>query len=531
MLFALPRVLLSACLQVVTVLKPSRAKPLTFLTRRKSTSLFSKEGLGRLVVHLPPQELCLVSTGWKLELCQLDGTCEVSASLRPPVAMSGAIELRELGDTEDSPLLNAPPPSAALRARVHKRGHPARQPAGAALCIAICLVVELQQCLGSRFPSCIRDGNCAVEDGGDEVAFLRPEDGETIQADDDEDFAGLTSVAIDIRTRHAFPHEAWICIYTAAHTEVGAQTCFCPMPAAADGHGCPNPPAGGAPTMESLQFALPLAPNEYEIVAVAINAGAHGGILGAARVRISLRTRMYPPSFALSALASARDFVLHPDHAAAPQRRTFLIWNVVMRAPEPYSWFLSRIATSLCNAPFAVSVVRSMLGDADVVLFSLEYLRYDDLPRAKRHGQIWIGSRHENYAVNPKMPLPAHFIDQLDYFSTFSPDTNVSIEDGDGPNIPALLASEWNLARSAADLFGLFDEPFPPYTERLQRAVMVITRCDAPSGRTQFLRELMQHYPIDSYGKCLNNMGDDGAQTSRFYYGSAGYGLCSYGPI
>lgn len=50
-----------------------------------------------------------------------------------------------------------------------------------------------------------------------------------------------------------------------------------------------------------------------------------------------------------------------------------------------------------------------------------------------------------------------------------------------------------------------FKKPPVPFKEKTGLAAAFISNCGAVNGRTQFVKELMKHMEVDSYGGCMNN--------------------------
>jgi hypothetical protein len=366
------------------------------------------------------------------------------------------------------------------------------------------------------------------------VTIVSPADGSVVVTDSL--MTGRVHVAVCLRTHDVIGVDAWIRLRLTSERLSLLETWFCPH-AAPSFEECEKTSERNidwrAPRRE-LNFSLPIPPNMYNLSVEAYpspwadpaasdeDRDQPARPFAAALSSFLIHSRAFLPEFAFANLARRGSFqglLAPPDHCRGARRTSLarsstqlLIWNVPDHAnPEPYSWFATRIALSGCACDFALSVSRDGVGEADVVLFSLEYLDKNDLP-AKKPGQVWVGSRHENYEVNPRTELPDGFVRALDYYSSYSPSSQ----------LPATLLSEMYLGAGADESFGLFTRA-APFAEKRRRAVMVVSRCDAPSGRTQYIRELMRLYPVDSYGRCLNNMGPEPAANDVFHYGYGDY--------
>ena len=53
--------------------------------------------------------------------------------------------------------------------------------------------------------------------------------------------------------------------------------------------------------------------------------------------------------------------------------------------------------------------------------------------------------------------------------------------------------------------------------ENLSLVAYVQSSCDTPSGRDEYVSELMKHIKIDSYGYCLHNKGPQILLCQKFF--------------
>src|SRR5690606_11420598 len=51
-----------------------------------------------------------------------------------------------------------------------------------------------------------------------------------------------------------------------------------------------------------------------------------------------------------------------------------------------------------------------------------------------------------------------------------------------------------------------FRQEVVPFSEKIPKVSMFYSNCKTKSQREVFIEELMNHFPIDSFGKCLRNV-------------------------
>jgi hypothetical protein len=133
-----------------------------------------------------------------------------------------------------------------------------------------------------------------------------------------------------------------------------------------------------------------------------------------------------------------------------------------------------------CHALFE----RALFFHADVVVFHIPTLDLPDvLP--KRPGQRWVAWSMESTANCPRLDDPG-FMAAFDWTMTYRRDADVWV-----PYLNAGLAT---------------DLASPP-REKAESALAVYIASNARdhSGRTRYVRDLMRHMRVDSYGRCLQN--------------------------
>ncbi len=122
--------------------------------------------------------------------------------------------------------------------------------------------------------------------------------------------------------------------------------------------------------------------------------------------------------------------------------------------------------------------------EADIVVFHIPSLP-TPMQARKRTGQRWVAMSMESDVNYPQL-LDHSFMAWFDLTMTYRLDSDV-------PS-PYL-----NLAIAEA-----MSTPPAPKTEPAP-AVYIASNSRDRSGRTDYVRDLMRHMPVDSYGKCLQN--------------------------
>jgi alpha-1,3-fucosyltransferase 10 len=158
-------------------------------------------------------------------------------------------------------------------------------------------------------------------------------------------------------------------------------------------------------------------------------------------------------------------------------------WGLIPRAPPP--------GAPPCRLLF--DPARAL--EADAVVFHVPTLAgAPALP--KRPGQRWVAWSMESEANYPQLADPA-FRARFDLTMTYRRDADVWTPYL-GPDLLPDLAAP------------------PPAPVEAAPAVYIASNPRDRSGRDAYVRELMRHLPVDSYGRCLNNRmlpGDEGRAT------------------
>lgn len=160
------------------------------------------------------------------------------------------------------------------------------------------------------------------------------------------------------------------------------------------------------------------------------------------------------------------------------------------RRSEPVILFYSPPYTSpavaLRGCPESCRVVDDLrlLPGADAVVFHIPTLHRDPLPE-KRRNQIWVAASAESDVNYPRLADPA-FISQFDYTMTYRRDADFWTPYFEPGILPALRTPTQPKDGDAAAVF---------------LASSTVDR----SGRTEYVRELMEHMTVASYGRVLRN--------------------------
>ncbi|XP_018785886.1 PREDICTED: alpha-(1,3)-fucosyltransferase B-like [Bactrocera latifrons] len=142
----------------------------------------------------------------------------------------------------------------------------------------------------------------------------------------------------------------------------------------------------------------------------------------------------------------------------------------------------------------AVTSNRKYLPQAKAILFYASSLNWHDLPLPRQPEQIWA-LLHEESPRNVLEFLFEETLQHFNYTSTFSRYSDFPLTINALPNITEITNPKYvvtigrkNVARN-----------------NLAPILFLQSDCSTMSGRTNYVEELMQHIPIDSYGSCLNN--------------------------
>lgn len=144
------------------------------------------------------------------------------------------------------------------------------------------------------------------------------------------------------------------------------------------------------------------------------------------------------------------------------------------------------VASARCDG-CSVSVDLSRLRTADAVVFHIPTTPVP-IPFRKPRGQAWVAWSWESDRNYPQL-ADVDFMRQFDLTVTYRRDADVVLSYG-----------------RPEDWLPFAPGPLVPLTEREPAlAVYIASSSVDRSGRTDYVRELMRHMEVDSYGRCLNN--------------------------
>ncbi len=149
-----------------------------------------------------------------------------------------------------------------------------------------------------------------------------------------------------------------------------------------------------------------------------------------------------------------------------------------------------------CSCPWEFTTDRGRFASANVVIFHLPTLQ--SIPPPKRPGQAWVAWSLESdinypYQVNPR------FMEQFDFRMTYRLDSDVPCPYLDTKVIEQLR------------------KPPREKTAEAPVACFISSRLNQ-SHRLQYVRELMKHIPVDSFGRQLQNklLPEDHGRTTKW---------------
>ncbi len=148
----------------------------------------------------------------------------------------------------------------------------------------------------------------------------------------------------------------------------------------------------------------------------------------------------------------------------------------------------------LCDGCCSISLDRRRLRDADAVVFHIPTTR--EMPLRKRRHQLWVAWSAESDVNYPQLADPS-FMARFDLTVTYRTDSDVVLAYA-GPEHLSALGTPPRVKRETAP------------------AVYFASSGVDRSGRTAYVRELMEVLPVDSYGASLRNRDlrhDDGRAT------------------
>nr|CAC41642.1 fucosyltransferase homologue [Drosophila melanogaster] len=129
------------------------------------------------------------------------------------------------------------------------------------------------------------------------------------------------------------------------------------------------------------------------------------------------------------------------------------------------------------------------------VLFYGSNIKTGDFPLPRNEHQIWA-LLHEESPRNTPFVSNKEFLRHFHFTSTFSRYSNLPLTTMYLPSGEALTSKDYYVTFDGKSKYG-----YRPSTS----VVFLQSDCDTMSGREDYVKELMKHLPIDSYGSCLRN--------------------------
>jgi len=167
-------------------------------------------------------------------------------------------------------------------------------------------------------------------------------------------------------------------------------------------------------------------------------------------------------------------------------------WQKPNEFQIPKTWFDFKH----CNYVIRYHFVRSAIQWVDAVIWSINpnFFNPNHTQIRKKPGQIWIGWTQENRVVYPAMQDIMDHKEkfQMDYLMTHESQSEIPI---------SFLSAYYMPAYSVADFF----KPPPAPHTRIPRIGFMYNNCNTFSKRELYIRDLMHHFPSDSFGRCENN--------------------------
>ncbi|XP_066583148.1 alpha-(1,3)-fucosyltransferase 10 [Prorops nasuta] len=130
------------------------------------------------------------------------------------------------------------------------------------------------------------------------------------------------------------------------------------------------------------------------------------------------------------------------------------------------------------------------------ILYYGSNFKIEDLPRWRSPLLIW-GLMHEESPRNNPILVHEETLNLFNYSSTFSRYSDIPLNLIDLPSLEKLTGNEYFVKTK--------DKNIVMNRENLSSILYIQSDCETASDRDLYVKELMKHIPIDSYGACLNN--------------------------
>lgn len=116
------------------------------------------------------------------------------------------------------------------------------------------------------------------------------------------------------------------------------------------------------------------------------------------------------------------------------------------------------------------------------------------IPRSRRH--VWALLHEESPRNVPYVPYD-EFLQHFNYTSTFSRESDMPLTTQYLPQPNDLTQLDYYMPISRKHIL--------EYNDKLAPVAFLQSDCNTMSGREDYVRELMNHIKVDSYGECLHN--------------------------
>ncbi|EDV98940.1 alpha-(1,3)-fucosyltransferase B [Drosophila grimshawi] len=136
------------------------------------------------------------------------------------------------------------------------------------------------------------------------------------------------------------------------------------------------------------------------------------------------------------------------------------------------------------------------LHEARAILFYGSNMKVDEFPMPRSGRHLW-GLLHEESPRNVPFVPYTEFLRHFNYTSTFSRYSDLPLTTQYLPHPSDLTQLDYQST--------FLNKQRHQFNEQLASVVFLQTDCNTMSGREDYVRELMKHIQVDSYGSCLHN--------------------------
>jgi len=186
-----------------------------------------------------------------------------------------------------------------------------------------------------------------------------------------------------------------------------------------------------------------------------------------------------------------------------------LVWNPVGGF---WNWYYRPPLNRIRNCGFpgkkrmtvCYTTNREHAKTAAAILFGMPWVRnLDDLPWPKQPHQQWIGVALETNGYFPQMPREL----SKGFKADWGMDLTMTYEMTS--DIPTSFFSNIFLSTTAE---GMFQPPRYSFEQKVAKIGFMYSNCNTLTKRNEYIQKLMEHFPADSFGRCLYNIQNDTIQ-------------------